>query len=288
LRTALFAPAEAARGSVVLSAGRTEPIEKYGEVIGELVGRGFVVLAHDWAGQGLSGRFQADPLLGDSDGGWRSFVDDLADVVTAHAEALPRPWLLLGHSMGGALSALALANGEHRFEGAALCSPMIEFSVGKLPFWLVRRVVAAAGLLGRGADVARQQVDPAEVPFEVNVLTHDRGRYERTRALYRAHPELRLGEPTWRWLTFAIALRDELERAGTAERISCPLGVVIAGDDRIVNSEAIRRFVARVPRGSAVEVAGAFHEILMETDQRRAMFWEAFDRLALGVSGPRR
>jgi lysophospholipase len=53
LRAALF-PAENPRGSVVLSGGRTEFIEKYLEVIGEFVGRGFTVLTHDWRGQGLS------------------------------------------------------------------------------------------------------------------------------------------------------------------------------------------------------------------------------------------
>ena len=56
LRAALFRPDGPARGSVVLSGGRTEPIEKYFETIGDFTSRGFVVLAHDWRGQGLSAR----------------------------------------------------------------------------------------------------------------------------------------------------------------------------------------------------------------------------------------
>jgi lysophospholipase len=32
-----------------------------------------------------------------------------------------------------------------------------------------------------------------------------------------------------------------------------------------------------------VEAPGAFHEILMETDERRAVFWRAFDDLARRV-----
>src|SRR6185503_3165023 len=64
LRAAVVAPPGPARGSVVLSGGRTEPIEKYFEVIGELLGRGFVVLAHDWRGQGLSQRRPGDRLKG--------------------------------------------------------------------------------------------------------------------------------------------------------------------------------------------------------------------------------
>src|SRR5688500_3011687 len=48
LRVAKFLPAGSVRGSVVLSTGRTEPIEKYGEVAADLVSRGFAVLTHDW------------------------------------------------------------------------------------------------------------------------------------------------------------------------------------------------------------------------------------------------
>jgi lysophospholipase len=279
LRVALFVPPGKARGSVVVSTGRTEPLEKYAEVARELVARGFVALLHDWAGQGLSARFGEDRYACDIVGGAPAFVADLGDILGAYQERLPGPWLALAHSMGAALTALALTQGEARFAGAALCAPMVEFSAGTLPFWFVRLVVEGAA---RAAEtrLARRGVAPAELAFERNVLTHDRGRYERTRALYRAHPELQLGEPTWRWLRFAVDLRAALLAPGAPERIRCPLVAVAAGDDRIVSSAAIRGFVARVPRGRYVEVPGAFHEILVETDERRAGFWRAFDELA--------
>lgn len=282
LRVARFAPAGTARGSVVLSTGRTEPIEKYGEVIGELVARGFVVLGHDWAGQGLSARFNEDPLVCDVVGGCYALADDFRDVLATHAAALPKPWFVVAHSMGAALNLLVLSEGEPRFAGAIMTAPMLEFLVGPLPFWLIRSVVAAAGRVGGDTRLARGQVDPAELAFEKNVCTHDRARYERVRAVYRAHPDLKLGEPTWRWLEFAVDLRERLVTPGAAERIVCPLVAVAAGDDRIVSSEAIRAFVARVPHGKVVEVAGAFHEILMETDEVRARFWQAFDTLVGG------
>jgi len=286
LRVARFAPNGTPRGSVVLSTGRTEPLEKYGEVAADLVARGFVVLLHDWAGQGLSARFSDDPLRGDIVGGASSLLADYTDILNAFAERLPKPWLACAHSMGAALASLALVEGESRFAGAVLCAPMIEFSVGSLPFWLIRLVVAAMSRAREGA-LARTQVDPMAVRFEDNLLTHDRVRYERSLVLYRAHPELRLGEPTWRWLAFAVDLRDRLTRPGAAERIACPFAVVGAGDDRIVSTEATRRFVARVPRGSFSEVRSAFHEILMETDERRAEFFRAFDRVAADVLGAR-
>jgi len=62
LRAALFHPDGPPRGSAVLSPGRTEPIEKYFEVVRELQARGFVVLVHDWRGHGLSVRMTSDPM----------------------------------------------------------------------------------------------------------------------------------------------------------------------------------------------------------------------------------
>lgn len=284
LRVARFAPEGTPRGSVVLSTGRTEPLEKYGEVAVDLVARGFVVLLHDWAGQGLSERFSDDRLCGDLVGGASSLVADYGDILNAYADKLPKPWLACAHSMGAALASLALVEGESRFAGAVLCAPMIEFSVGALPFWLIRLVVDVMSRAREGS-LARKQVDPMAVRFEENLLTHDRTRYERSVVLYRAHPELRLGEPTWRWLAFAVDLRERLMAPGAAERITCPFAVVGAGEDRIVSTEAGRRFVARVPHGSFTEVRGAFHEILMETDERRAEYFRAFDRVAADVLG---
>ena len=149
LRAAFFEPNGVARGSVVLSPGRTEPIEKYGEVALELVQRDFAVLVHDWAGQGLSHRFQSDRLRGDIEGGCDAFLSDYADVIGAFARRLPRPWIAMGHSMGGALTALALSELAVRFDGAALCAPMVQFQIGRLPSGVAEVIVDGALRLRR-------------------------------------------------------------------------------------------------------------------------------------------
>jgi lysophospholipase len=284
LRVARFLPPGPVRGSVVLSPGRTEPIEKYGEVAGALLSRGFAVLTHDWAGQGLSQRFLSDRLRGDVDGGFAAFLADFSDVVSAYAGELPRPWIAVGHSMGGALTALALTEVPASFDGAVLCAPMMMFSTGAIPPWAARRLVAGAMRLGIGKRLVRGQVDPVKVPFEDNVLTHDRARYERSRVLYRAHPELCIGEPTWRWLKFGVDLGDRLASPGAAEGIRCPVTLLAAGADLVVHNAAIHRFARRIPRGRYVGIPGAFHEILMEIDAYRDRFFEEFDRLAADLA----
>jgi len=270
LRAALF-PAAAPRGSVVLSPGRTEPIEKYYEVVDELRARGFTVLVHDWRGHGLSARLTPDPLKGHG-GDWRSYMGDFQRVLEAFAGRLPRPWLAMGHSMGGGLTALALVEGEDRFTGAVLTAPMMGVDLGGKSPRLVRLLAWLLSRLGAQALYVQGPGNPLYGPFEGNSLTHDRTRWDRTVALVTEKAELRLGGPTWGWLDLAFQISGRLSKA----KLTIPLLVVAADDERLVVNAASRAFAER-SGGRWLVVPGARHEILMEIDDRRAVFWKAFD-----------
>jgi lysophospholipase len=283
LRAALFPASGRPRGSVVISPGRTEPIEKYFEVVETLATRGFAVLVHDWRGQGLSKRLLADRSLGHA-AGYRDFLGDYAALIAAFEARLSRPWIALGHSMGGCLTLLALADGERRFAGAILSAPMLGILTGNVPRPLGRVLAAALTAIGMGgAPIERGRAAP-ETAFEDNVLTHDRARYARNQTQLAACPALGLGGPTWGWLDFAFSAVGVLEHGVGATRIAAPLTVVAAGEDRLVDNAASRRLTARVPGSLFVEVAGAYHEILQETDALQAPFWREFDILALQVA----
>jgi lysophospholipase len=278
LRAALFA-ADRPRGSVVLSPGRTETIEKYYEVVEDLRARGFTVLVHDWRGQGLSQRLVSDSLRGHGSS-WRAYLADFRRLLDAFEARLPRPWIALGHSMGGGLTALALMEGEGRFAAAALTAPMLGIQIGRV--WLARIVTWWMLRLGRAGDYAAGPGDPLGGRFEQNQLTHDRARWERTHALLVAHPELQLGHVTWGWLDFAISASERMA-AMTPGALSLPLLVALAEDERLVDNAAARAFAAKVKGSERLEIAGSFHEVLMETDGRRDLFWAAFDGLTARV-----
>jgi lysophospholipase len=55
--------------------------------------------------------------------------------------------------------------------------------------------------------------------------------------------------------------------------------VVAAGEERLVVNAAARLLVSRLPNARYLELAGAFHEILMETDPIRAAALAEFDAL---------
>ncbi|MDQ2861965.1 MAG: alpha/beta hydrolase, partial [Pseudomonadota bacterium] len=150
LRAALFVPPQSPRASVVVSPGRTEPIEKYFEVVEVLNAHGFAVLVHDWRGQGLSHRLLADRALGHA-AGHRDFLTDYGALLAAFETRLPKPWVALGHSMGGCLTLLALAGGEARFAGAILSAPMLGLITGATPRPIGRALAAVLTGIGRGA-----------------------------------------------------------------------------------------------------------------------------------------
>jgi lysophospholipase len=291
LRAALFPAQGEARGSVVVSPGRTDPIEKYAETIGELQARGFTVLAHDWRGQGLSARF---PRVGRAGGlplgharGWRLFLRDFSSVLDAFSLRLPQPWIGLGHSMGGGLTLLAMTEGEDRLAGAILTAPMLGLRLGGRPEALVRAAAAVMTLAGLGARASppatprRRRADLSEG----EALTHDGERWARYLQLLEQAPDLAVGRTTWGWVQFALAVTGRLQALKGLERLQAPVAIVAAERDRVVADAPQRRAAARLPAGRYVEVPEAFHEILMETDARRAVFWRAFDELAasLGV-----
>ena len=282
LRAATFFPEgpdsqEKVRGTVVLSPGRSEPLEKYFEVVEDLLARGFAVLLHDWRGQGLSARGLPDRLKGHARG-FKTFVCDYKALLDAFEARMPKPWIAMGHSMGGCLTILALAHGETRFSAAVLSAPMLGLNTGGVPPWLAAPLSWTMSRIGlAGEYVQGGQYDPLLQTFVGDALTHDEARYDRYQAQLRANPEIALGGMTWGWADFAITACAWLRRAKGVEKIAIPVTIAAAElDNRVLNPDQ-KRIAARIPKGRYVEVPGAFHEILIETDPRRAIFWRAFD-----------
>jgi len=281
---AAYCPAAQPVGSVVLSPGRTEHIEKYVEVIGELVQRGFSVLVHDWRGQGLSDRLIGDRLKGHAQG-FDDFLTDFKALIDAFQDRLPHPRIALGHSMGGCLTLMAVARGEGRFDGVILSAPMLGILTGGQPYALVRAIAWVMTRIGRGTDyILGGGYDPFQGRLETDGLTHDQTRYDRTRAQMLANRDLALGNVTWGWLDSGMRAVAWLGRAEAVTRIQIPVTVVGAGQDRLVDNKAQAALVARMAHGRYVEIPGALHEILMETDELRAPFWREFDALAASIS----
>ncbi len=180
LRTVRWTPAAPPLGSIAVLGGRGEFIEKYFEVVRELLSRGFAVALMDWRGQGGSDR----PLRNL----WKGHVDDFshygldlqAFVASVLAPYCPRPWFGLGHSMGATVLLVAAEGDRCPFERLILTSPMIAVK-GVNHLGATGFLVEALDALGLGGAFV-----PGEgprtlwtAPYEGNVFTSDPVRFAR-------------------------------------------------------------------------------------------------------------
>ncbi len=273
LRACVIPARGPARGTVIVCPGRTEFIEKYFEVAEDLLARGFAVLILDWPGQGLSERLLDDPLKGHIDK-FQTFMGALSAGLEDCNDQLPQPRVSLAHSMGGAIALAALSEKLVKVDAAAFVAPMWGL---RTRMFGIRYLVWAMRVMGRSGDYAQQPGPPER--FEDNIVTHDERRWRIQRDLIDAAPQLAIGPVTWGWLGASLAIVRRFARSSKLEAITIPVFVASAEKEKLVDNLTHDQICARLPDCEHITVEGARHEILMETDGRRAQFWAGFDRL---------
>ncbi|MAP96315.1 MAG: alpha/beta hydrolase [Ponticaulis sp.] len=261
------------RGTVIVCPGRTEFIEKYFEVARELQAKGFAVLILDWPGQGLSSRLLKDAHKGHIDR-FSTFMNALRVALDNMDDSLPRPYVSLAHSMGGAIALGAISQQLVTVDAAAFSAPMWGL---KSRFMGMKYLAWAMKTLGQGA--TRIPVPDMARTFEANIVTHDRDRWEIQERLIKSSPALDLGQVTWSWVGASLDIIDQFARPSTLENVNCPVLIATAGEEALVDNDSHKRIAAHLSNVEQIFIPEARHEILMETDNIRAEFWAGFDRL---------
>lgn len=277
-------PPSEAHGTVVLIQGRTEFIEKYFEVVAELLARGLSVITFDWRGQGLSTRALPDPLKGHVRD-FSEFDADLAAVMTRVVNQHgTKPYHGLAHSMGGNVLLRYLHDNPHEFERAVLTAPMLAVKTAPYPHWVARALAMSATAAGAGNGFVPGAQDPFKQVFETNGVTTDLARFERAMSCLKAEPKLALGAPTYSWLEAAFRSMDLVSSEEFAQAIETPVLLIGAAHDQLVHPGADLTLIKRIKRGMYVMLK-AEHEIMMETDEIRRAFWACFDPF-VGLTNP--
>lgn len=264
LRAGLWRPAAGQpQGTVLLFPGRTEYVEKYGDTASFMTQHGLATLVIDWRGQGLADRLLPNPLLGHIDE-FAKYQEDVAAMVTLATDLnLPKPWYLLGHSMGGAIGLRALMEGLP-VAAAAFSAPMWDI---RLPAPL-RPVAYAIGTfsrplcLGNRLAPATSLTPYVEVQaFTGNLLTNDADMYTMLRDQIKAVPDLALSGPTINWVYEGMR---ECRQLASHPAPEVPALCFLGSAEQVVSSDAIHRRINNWPKGELRLVDGARHEVLME------------------------
>lgn len=240
-----------AKGLVAIVHGFAEHSGRYGHVVDFLCEAGWSVATFDCRGHGQSGGRRAhidhyQEYLDDTN----SFLDE---VKRAGYAGVP---ILLGHSQGGligasfvrmlpgAVSGLVLSS---PFLGLAMKVPAAKVAVGKLVSKIFPTLSLKTGL------------DPAW-------LSHDQDVVEK----YAADP-LVSNIATARWFTeIQQAQAAALQQAGG---ISCPLLMLLAGDDRVASAPASRNLFEGAGSADKIlhEYPDYYHEVLNEVGRGKVL-----------------
>ncbi len=306
-------PSDRERGAVVIVPGFTEGLVIYQEVIHDLLNNGWSVYVHDHRNQGFSTR-----LIEGEDGRDKGHVDRFDNLVAdlerfvaevqrsrADPQRAPKPWVLLAHSMGGAVSALHLARlgDQTPFRAAALVTPMMEPTVapanssrwgdqalrrwchaGSMPFFFDWPVLSGTRVQGGTFEQEwrryREMLDRASHPQTHSVVRHDvrwLNRASRCEGEHCGHDDARVAGATLGWVDEACAGAAQARGAG-ASRIAVPVLVLQGGEDVVVEPAAQQEFCDNVNAGKTEADPGrctgwrlpeARHGLLVEVDRLR-------------------
>lgn len=268
-------------GTVCVFTGRSECIEKYFEVIGDLRRRGFHVAIIDWRGQGGSDRALRNPRKGHVD----HFSEYERDVEALMNEVVlpdcPPPYYALAHSMGGCVLLNIARQPGNWFDRIVLSAPMIDIVQRNKASHAFAEVLNFIGF-GSAFVPGGSSTATGATPFAGNPFTSDPARHERNNVIIQAKPELGLGAPTVGWFHAASEAMSKMHSPEYAYSVRTPVLIIAAGADKVVSTLAIEELAMHMRNGKHLVIPGARHELLMENDLIREMFWAAFDSFVPG------
>jgi alpha-beta hydrolase superfamily lysophospholipase len=237
-------------GSVLLFAhGLCEHSGRYEETGRHFAALGYPAYAFDFRGHGGSpGRRVHVRRFGE-------FLLDLEAVIALVRSRHPdRPLVLLGHSHGGLVALLEVLRRGQVADALALTSPLLGFHpASRLP----APAALALAALSRLAPGLRLPlgIDPRGVSRDPEVVE----KYARDPLVSR--------KASARWFTEAVGAMAEVQ--ARASELAVPTLLMVAGEDRLVDTEASLRFGRNAPPEmlEAVRWDGLYHELLNEPER---------------------
>ena len=266
---------EQAKGTVVILHGFTECAVKFSEIIFSLLQNGYSVLAYDQRGHGRSWRDEriSDPSLTHVDC-FSEYTEDLAAICDQAMRGMPKPWYLLAHSMGGAVSVLFLEDHPGYFDKAVLCSPMIAPQRGGLPLFMGKAMCLWAKFTGKDLKrIPMSQTWNGPEDYETACAT-GKERFEWYDSLRVKTEIYHNNGPTFSWTLEAFRVAERILAPGKPEQIKIPVLIYTAENDSQVLPEAQEKLVRRLPCGKRKVVAGAKHEIYRSRDTVLFPWWK--------------
>lgn len=259
---------ENAKGTIVISHGLTETLEKYDEMIYYFLNMGYSVYGMEHRGHGRSGRLGVDETQINVECFSYYYKDmkKFLDQVVVPAEGKNNLYLF-GYSMGGGIATRFLEVYPGYFKAALLSSPMLEIQSGNIPTFFAKLIAHGASILFWEDEYVMGQgpFNPA-YNFE-GTHTHSEVRYARNWELRSKNPELCMGGSSYQWLSESFHATEAATSIFNASKVKIPVLLFQAGQDTLVGDDGQNKFAKYAKNCTVVRYENAKHEIYAEKDE---------------------
>ncbi len=244
-----FYPLSGARHTVIMLHGYGEHSGRYEKFPEKMYGISAQFAVMDFRGMGLSEGARGDV---------NSFGDYLRDVTAfvAHLRSrysIPRQFILFGHSLGGLVAVYWAIGNPEAVKMLILSAPFLGLRFSRVLGFLNTLMLTLAPRFVYKNPVRSRALSRDPVEIEV---------YKKDPLILRHISARLLGE---------IIRRIEALRRQPVLSLPYRVHMIVAGEERIVDPKASRRFFDRLvaPRKDWTRFEGLFHEIFNERDQQK-------------------
>lgn len=249
-------------GTVVISHGFTDALEKYNEMIYYFTQNGYSTYILQHRGHGLSMRYTNDASLVYIDE-FNTYVEDFDVFITSVVSPTSQSdnHILFAHSMGGCIGAMYLAKHPGFFDQAVLTSPMFQIDTGSIPAFAAKTLASIASLTKhKYTYVLGDTAYNYERDFETsNYLSEVR--YNYIYDLTDAKEYYHTNAASYGWLNAAMNATNYITKKSVASKITIPVLLFQAEDDSVVKPYGQYKFVNNSGNTSLVVVSKGKHDL---------------------------
>ncbi|HCV48411.1 MAG: hypothetical protein CBE09_04710 [Rhizobiales bacterium TMED249] len=274
------------KGTIVLSHGYAEYMEKYAETVSDFLNLGYRVAMVEWRSHGCSGGrsdIRREVLH------FKDFDKNISDLNIVMRDFVmqrfPPPYFGVSHSMGGQINIRTAVLHQGLFNSLALSAPMIGLREHPLQISLLKAVTSINELFGLGhRPLESAATDRATGRSSYNRVTMDDSRFERNERIVDRHPHVNIAFKSHSWSVGAVNAMQKTLKKSFLSRLDIPVFIGIAEDERLVANTATYKAIALSDYIEGKLYPNTRHELFMETDASRQAFLEDIDNHFMNAS----
>lgn len=259
---------EDARGTIVISHGLGENLERYQEMIYYYLNMGYSVYGMEHRGHSRSGRLGIDDTMVSIDS-FDNYYKDLKTFMdqVVVPEAGNENLYLFAHSMGGGIGARFLQEYPGYFKAAVLSAPMLEIQSGNIPSFFAKLIAHGASITPwKNKYVIGKKPWDDTYDFE-NANTNSEVRYRMGWRVMVENPELRMGGVSYQWLSESYNAALVASSIVKASKVEIPVLLFQAGKDTLVGDDGQNKFARYAKNCKKVRYAAAKHTLYLAEDE---------------------